>query len=227
MTQKFARLAIFDLDHTLIEGDSDTLWCDYLLQQGLLPPQWSQDNQALQAQYAAGTVSAHAFCSFYAQTLAMLEPAQARQLRTSFTQECIVPRIKQGALPLLQQHRACGDTTVLSSATSHFLIHETAQHLGFVHVLGTELQTDALGRFTGVPEGVLNMRAGKVQRLQAWLSSQGWPDTAATWSQACFYSDSANDLPLLQAVGHPVVVDPDPLLRQTAMERQWPILCLS
>lgn len=220
-------LAIFDLDHTLIQGDTDTLWCEYLLARGLLPARFAQENQRLETQYRAGAISPAEFSTFYAQTLAAFETPQVHALRNEFTAQVIVPRIKPGASDLLAKHRNCGDLLLLSSATSRFLITLTAQQLGFEHLLGTELEMDANGHFTGRTQGVLNMREGKVSRLQSWLAEQGWADAPQIWTQACFYSDSINDLPLLQAVGKPVAVDPDPLLYQTAMDHQWPILRLS
>lgn len=227
MAQAFSRLAIFDLDHTLLQGDTDTLWCDYLLQRSLLPAHFAQDNLHLQAQYRSGEVSAQDFSAFYARTLAGFAPHDLLQLRADFTQHVIAPCIKPQAARVLEQHRQQGDVLVLSSATSHFLITLTGQLLGFEHLLGTMLETDAEGRFTGRTQGVLNMREGKLTCLRAWLQAQGWTDMPELWQQACFYSDSINDLPLLQAVGHPVAVDPDPALRQTALDRHWPILSLS
>lgn len=227
MTQALPRLAIFDLDHTLLQGDTDTLWCDYLLQRRLLPAHFAQDNLRLQAQYRSGAVSAQDFSAFYASTLACFAPQDLLQLRADFTEQVIAPCIRPQAARVLEQHRQQGDVLVLSSATSLFLITLTAQRLGFEHLLGTTLETTADGRFTGRTQGVLNMREGKVIRLRAWLQTQGWPDVPALWQQACFYSDSINDLPLLQAVGHPVAVTPDPVLRQTAMDHHWPILSLS
>lgn len=227
MAHTLARLAIFDLDHTLLNGDTDTLWCDYLLQRNLLPAHFAQDNLRLQAQYRSGEVSAQDFSAFYARTLAGFAPQALLQMRAQFTEQVIAPRIQPQAKQLLTQHRQRGDVLVLSSATSHFLITQTAQWLGFEHWIGTTLQTDANGGFTGHTEGVLNMREGKVTRLRAWLQAQHWSDEPMLWKQASFYSDSINDLPLLQAVGHPVAVDPDPVLRQIALDRQWPILSLS
>ena len=227
MACALARLAVFDLDHTLLHGDTDTLWCDYLLQRGLLPAHFAQDNLRLQTQYRSGAVSAQDFSAFYARTLTGFAPPALLALRADFTQHVIAPRIQPQAARLLAQHRSQGDVLVLSSATSQFLITLTGQMLGLEHLIGTTLETDAEGRFTGHTTGVLNMREGKVTRLHAWIQAQGWSDEPALWQQASFYSDSINDLPLLQAVGHPVAVDPDPVLRQTALDRHWPILSLS
>lgn len=227
MRRILPRLAIFDLDHTLLQGDTDTLWCEYLLDRKLLPASFAKTNLQLQAQYRCGQVSPQDFSRFYAQTLAAFPVQTLHQLRADFTAQVIRPCVKPRVANLLAHHRAQGDVLVLSSATSYYLIALTGQLLGFEHVLGTELGVAADGLFTGQTQGVLNMREGKVTRLTAWLHDQGWAQDSAILQHAYFYSDSINDLPLLQAVGHPVAVDPDPLLRQTALDLQWPILSLS
>lgn len=220
------RLAIFDLDHTLLDGDTDSLWCYYLMDQGLLPSEWREANQCLEVQYRSGAISANAFSDFYARSIAAVPADQVLQVRAEFTHRCCVPRIKPGVLSLLASHRAQGDTLLLSSATSTFLCALTAQHLVFEHLLGTELECASDGSFTRRTQGVLNMREGKVTRLHAWLQALDTPRISDTLAQATFYSDSINDLPLLQAVGHAVAIDPDPQLRTTAVHRQWPIRSL-
>ena len=225
MLARQAPLAIFDLDHTLLDGDTDTLWCDYLVDHGHLPAQWRATNQQLALQYRAGSIEPAAFSHFYAQTLSQFAPAQLLQVRHAFTQQEILPRIKPGAFPLLEHHRSLGDTLVLSSATSHFLCCLTAQHLGIEHVLGTELEVGANGHFTGRTQGMLNMREGKVARMRTWLAEQG-ADPAAILAHSTFYSDSINDLPLLLEVGYPVAVDPDAQLHAQALEHQWPVRTL-
>lgn len=226
MTTAAPRLAIFDLDHTLLDGDTDTLWCDYLIDQGLLPASWRVDNQRLQTQYRQGAISVQDFSDFYARSIAYLPAHHLLQARADFTQQCCVPRIKPGAPALLASHREQGDTLVLSSATSTFLCTLTGQDLGFEHIIGTELERSAERCFTGRTQGTLNMREGKVARLLLWLEAMGKSDTSADLRAATFYSDSINDLPLLQAVGHAVAIDPDPLLREAAAQHQWPIRSL-
>lgn len=226
MTTAAPRLAIFDLDHTLLDGDTDTLWCEYLIDQGLLPTGWRVDSQRLQTQYLQGVLSVQDFSDFYARSIAHLPADQVLQVRADFTQQCCVPRIKPGAAALLAAHQGRGDTLLLSSATSTFLCTPTGQHLGFEHILGTELERSADGGFTGLTQGTLNMREGKVARLLLWLEAMGNSDTSAALRAATFYSDSINDLPLLHAVGHAVAIDPDPLLRKAAAQHQWPIRSL-
>lgn len=219
-------LAIFDLDHTLLDGDTDTLWCDYLIDQELLPASWRLDNQRLQTQYRQGAVAVQEFSDFYARTIAYLPAGQVMQVRADFTRQCCVPRIKPGAAALLAVHRERGDTLVLSSATSTFLCTPTGRELGFQHILGTELERSADGRFSGLTQGTPNMREGKVARLLLWLDAMQHRDATNALRTATFYSDSIHDLPLLQAVGHAVAIDPDPLLRKAAAQHQWPIRSL-
>lgn len=227
MAGRLQSLAVFDLDHTLIQGDTDSLWCDYLLDLGWLPDDFRAANLRLEQQYQAGSIAPQAFTEFYAKTLAALSPEQALELRASFTRTVILPRIKPGARGLLASHQRQGDICVLSSATSAFLCALTAEHLGLVHVIGTELAVDAQGRFTGQTCGTLNMRAGKVLRLRAWLAEQQLEDSPLRWAGSTFYSDSINDLPLLQAVGRPVAIDPDDQLLAHAQLHGWPTLSLN
>ena len=222
-------LALFDLDHTLLTGDSDTLWCDFLVARGLLGPDFAERNAALAAGYRAGTVGVEAFCRFYAGTLAGRALADWAPLLQDFLDEVLRPRIPAAAQALVRQHRAQGHRLVLTSATNRVLAAPSAGELGFAELLATDLAVDGAGRFTGELCGTPNMREGKVARLQAWLAGQGLaPDEAGqALARAWFYSDSINDLPLLLAVGHPVAVDPDPRLAQEAGQRGWPVLTLA
>ncbi|KAB0583247.1 HAD family hydrolase [Ideonella dechloratans] len=219
-------LALFDLDHTLLTGDSDTLWCDFLVARGLLGPDFAERNAALAAGYRAGTVGVEAFCRFYAGTLAGRAPADWAPLLQDFLAEVLRPRIPAAAQALVQQHRAQGHRLLLTSATNRVLAAPSAAELGFAELLATELAVDEAGRFTGELRGMPNMREGKVARLQAWLAGQGLAAEVAL-ARAWFYSDSINDLPLLLAVGHPVAVDPDPRLAHEARQRGWPVLTLA
>lgn len=219
-------LALFDLDHTLLTGDSDTLWCDFLVGRGLLGPDFAERNAALAAGYRAGTVGVEAFCRFYAGTLAGRAPDDWTPLLQDFLAEVLHPRIPAAAQALVQQHRAQGHRLLLTSATNRVLAQPSAGVLGFAELLATELAVDEAGRFTGELRGTPNMREGKVARLQAWLVGQGLP-VQDVLSRAWFYSDSINDLPLLLAVGHPVAVDPDPRLAHEARQRGWPVLTLA
>ncbi len=215
------RLALFDLDHTLLSGDSDVLWCDFLLAQGLLDEGFRARNRHMAAAYTAGSVTPADYCNFYASTLAGHGENYWQPLRERFLQEVIRPRIPADARALLQQHRDAGHTLVLTTATNRVVSALTATDLGVDHYLATEVEVID-GLFTGRTQGVLNMRTGKVDRLRAWLQGQG--QTEAVLKQAAFYTDSINDLPLLSVVRRPVVVDPDSRLESAALRKGWKVL---
>jgi HAD superfamily hydrolase (TIGR01490 family) len=215
------RLALFDLDHTLLSGDSDVLWCEFALRHGLIDAGYAERLQRMAAAYAAGTVTPADYCNLQAGTLAGRSPEELQPLRERFLQEAIRPRIPDDARALLQRHRDGGHLLVLTTATNPVVSGLTAADLGVDHYLATELEI-ADGRFTGRTQGVLNMRTGKVERLRAWLRQIGQPE--ALLRQASFHSDSINDLPLLSVVRRPVVVDPDPRLEATALRKGWQVL---
>ena len=220
------RLALFDLDNTLLTGDSEVLWVQYLLARGALDAALAARNADLDRRYHAGQVAPDEFCAFYAATFAGRTPAQWAPLMDDFAQRVLLPRIAPDAQALVQQHRTAGDRVLLSTASSRILAQPSATALGFEHMIATELEQYDDGRFTGRTEGVLNMRAGKIERLHAWLAARG-EDADAALARAVFYSDSINDLPLLLAVGEPVAVDPDARLAHEAEARRWPVLRLS
>lgn len=218
------RLAIFDLDHTLIDGDSDQLWCDFLMDEGVLDrAAFAARNRELERAYRAGTVDVQAFCDFYVGTLAGRSAADWQPLRQRFWRERVRPCIFPGAAALLKQHRERGDLLLLSTATNRYLSELTAAALGFRHLLATECEVGADGCFSGRTTGVPNMRAGKVERLQAWLAARGLAPAAL---ETCFYSDSMNDLALLEQVDEPVVTNGDADLRQLAGARGWRTISL-
>jgi len=218
------RLALFDLDHTLLDGDSDVLWCEFLIERGVLDrASFSQRNAQMAADYRAGSVSAQAFCDFYVSTLAARTRTEWEPLRRAFLLDVVAPRIGATAHGLVRQHEDAGDLVLLTTATNRFITEPTALHLGIEHLIATECELDAAGNFTGRTHGTLNMREGKLERLQAWLPTHGiaWNDCDAT-----FYSDSINDLALLAAVQRPVATNPDARLAAVAAERGWPVLRL-
>ncbi len=219
------QLALFDLDHTLLSGDSDVLWCEFLMDAGVLDRAvFAPRNAEMARRYAEASVSAQDFCEFYVATLAGRTPAEWRPLCARFLDEVIAPRIPPAAHALVETHRARGDRLVLTTATNRVLTEMTAQHLRIGDLLATEVEL-VDGRCTGRTAGVLNMREGKVERLRAWLVAQALPEQLV--SEAVFYSDSTNDLPLLRAVGEPVVVDPDATLAGHAVAAGWPVLRLA
>ena len=218
------KLTLFDLDHTLLSGDSDALWCDFLIDEGMLERStFAARNADMEMRYKAGTVGLEEFANFYLSTLAGRSPEDWEPLRQRFLATVVVPRVPRSALDLVNRHLNAGDLVVLTTATNRFLTELTAVHLGIAHLLATDPQLES-GVFTGRATGILNMREGKVTRLQAWLTASGQQlqdmDSTA-------YSDSINDLPLLQAVNHAVAVDPDALLREQAVARGWRVLHLA
>jgi len=221
------KLALFDLDGTLLDGDTDELWCEFLMDEGVLDRgDFEARNRSIVERYRAGTITPAEFCAFYASTLAGRSRAGWLALRTRFVETRILPRIGGAARALVARHREAGERVVLTTATNRFLTEPIAMALQIAEadLIATELE-EADGVFTGANAGVLNMREGKVERLSAWLSARNLP--ASAMAAATFYSDSANDLPLLCVVGRAVAVDPDPRLREEADRRGWPILTLA
>ena len=220
------RLVLFDLDGTLLTGDTDELWCEFLMAEGILDrASFEARNRDIASRYAAGAVAPAEFCAFYASTLAGRSAAEWSPCRDRFIAGVIAPRLGAAAHALVAKHRAAGDRVVLTTATNRFLTEPIAPLLDIVDtdLIATGLEERG-GRFTGANAGVLNMREGKVHRLVKWLRERGCDESAL--AGATFYSDSANDLPLLHAVGHAVAVDPDARLRQEAEEQGWPVLIL-
>lgn len=218
------RLTLFDLDHTLLEGDSDVLWCEFLMQRGVLDrASFAPRNEAMERDYRAGTVGTQAFSSFYVSTLAGRTAAEWEPLRREFLDAVVAPRIGARARDLVARERRESALVVLTTATNRFITELTAEHLGITHLIATECERDDAGRFTGRPAGTLNMREGKVTRLHAWLAERG---EALADYESWAYSDSLNDLPLLGAADHAVVVHADERLARIAAERGWPSLHL-
>jgi HAD superfamily hydrolase (TIGR01490 family) len=217
-------LTLFDLDHTLLEGDSDVLWCEFLIERGVLDrAEFGTRNQAMEQGYKAGRVSAQEFCEFYVATLRGRTRGEWEPLRREYFESTIVPRIPSSAHDLVARHRDAGDLVVLTTATNRFLSELTAAHLGIAHLIATECEVGADQAFTGRISGTLNMREGKVTRLHEWLARQR---AALADYDSTLYSDSINDLPLLNAVRRPVAVNPDLRLAEHAAEHGWPVLNL-
>ena len=218
------KLTLFDLDHTLLSGDSDVLWCDFLMDKGLLDRSvFAPRNADMETRYKAGTVGVQEFADFYVGTLAGRTPAEWEEVRVDFLAACIVPRIPSGAAQLVQQHARDGDLVVMTTATNRFITELTAMYLDIEHLIATEPALGEDGRFTGRATGVLNMRDGKVARLHQWLAARG---LQFSQFKTTAYSDSINDLPLLSAVRHAYVVDADPRLAAEAAQRGWKALSL-
>ena len=213
------RLALFDLDHTLLDGDSDQLWCDFLIDKGLLDKAiFSAKNETMARDYKTGAVNVQAFCEFYIGTLTLKSPVEWEALRHEFLSDWVAPRLCAGGKAHIKAHQAKGDRVVMTTATNRFITELTAQHLGVQDLIATEAEMQK-GLFTGKTAGVLNMREGKVTRLKMWCKEQqlDWSQIE-TWG----YSDSINDLPLLEAVTHATVTQGDVKLRAEAAKRGWP-----
>lgn len=218
------KLTLFDLDHTLLSGDSDVLWCEYLIREGVLEAaSFAARNADMEARYMAGTVGVEEFADFYLGTLAGRTPQACEPLRQAFLAEAIVPRVPASAVDLVNRHLDAGDLVVMTTATNRFITELTALYFGIEHLIATEPQLLG-GSFTGRSTGVLNMREGKVRRIHDWLKARG--HRLADFSTTA-YSDSINDLPLLSAVDRAVAVDPDARLRKESLARSWEILQLA
>ncbi|MDR0259827.1 MAG: HAD family phosphatase [Comamonas sp.] len=218
------RLALFDLDHTLLPLDSDYEWGEFTLRKGWCDKQeFGSRNAAFFADYQKGTLDIHAYVRFATEAIRKLGPQAADEAHRVFMQEVITPHIQPAALALLQQHRDAGDTIVIVTATNEFVTRPIAKALGVDHLLAVNLARDASGWITGEIDGVPTMRAGKVTRMEAWMAERG-----LSWDSvdSIFYSDSMNDVPLLEKVDTAVATNPDARLRQLATERGWRILDL-
>jgi len=219
------QLALFDLDHTLLSGDSDALWCEFLMDEGLLDrARFAPRNAEMIRRYGEASVSAQEFCEFYVSTLAGRTLAEWQPVCARFLETVIAPRIPPSAKALVAYHRSRGHRVVMTTATNRVLTELTARHLRIADLLATEVEL-VDGRCSGRTTGVPNMREGKVQRLRAWLADQGLP--ASQLAEAVCYSDSFNDLPLLRAVAEPVAVDPDLALRRHADASGWRVIGLA
>ena len=215
------RLAIFDLDNTLIGGDSDYLWGRFLVEQGIVDAEhYERENQRFYDEYKSGRLDIHEFLRFSLKPLAEHDLVTLHSWHRQFMQEKIEPIMLPKAQELLQQHREQGDFLLIITATNRFVTAPIAERLGVDEMLATEPQL-ADGRYTGEVEGTPCFQQGKVERLEQWLASSGH-NLAGSW----FYSDSHNDLPLLERVTHPVAVDADETLSEHARLKGWPQLSL-
>ncbi len=214
-------LAIFDLDNTLLGGDSDYLWGRYLAENGIVDEEsYHQTNLAFYHDYQAGRLDINAFLEFVFTPLKNNSMTDLLRWRAEYLEDKIHPIILPAAQELIDFHRSQGDTLLIITATNEFLTRPIADKLGIEQLIATRPeQID--GRFTGKVAGVPSFQAGKVQRLQDWLAEHN-----ESLTDSVFYSDSHNDLPLLEQVETPIAVDPDDILRQTAQERGWQILSL-
>jgi HAD superfamily hydrolase (TIGR01490 family) len=214
-------VALFDLDNTLLAGDSDYAWGQFLIDRGLVDGDaYRRANDRYYEDYRTGSLDIHEFLAFAMAPLTRLDRVALNKLHEEYLETRVRPMIAPGAPALLDKHRARGDTLVIITATNSFVTAPIARELGVQHLLATDPEEQA-GQFTGRIAGIPCFREGKVQRLQAWLRQTG-TDLVDSWA----YSDSHNDLPLLEAVTHPVAVDPDATLHAAATARGWPVISL-
>ncbi|WP_129141580.1 HAD family hydrolase [Modicisalibacter coralii] len=214
-------LAIFDLDNTLLALDSDHAWGEFLVEQGAVDPvAYREANERFLEAYQAGTLDIHAYLALALKPLADNSPEQLAAWHQQFMASKIEPHILPRGEELLARHRERGDTLLIITATNRFITGPIAQRLGVDELIAVEPETIG-GRYTGRVSGVPSFRDGKITRLEEWLATRD-----ITIDDAWFYSDSHNDLPLLEKVDHPVAVDPDDTLREVATERGWRIISL-
>ncbi|WP_019594726.1 HAD family phosphatase [Thioalkalivibrio sp. ALM2T] len=218
-------LALFDLDNTLLAGDSDHAWNQFLAEVGAVHPTChAETNDRFYQEYVAGTLDIHEFCRFAFSPLAEHPRAQLEAWRERFIDTLIRPMIAPGAPPLLARHREAGDELVIITATNQFVTQPIADLLGVDHLIATLAEEGEDREFTGELAGVPCFQEGKIERLRQYLADH--PDPEDSIAQASFYSDSRNDIPLLERVGHPVAVDPDPTLSAHAHNQSWPVISL-
>ncbi len=214
-------LALFDLDNTLLAGDSDYLWGVFLAEQGLVDrDHYERENERFYQEYKAGRLDIHEFLRFSLRPLSEIEPQRLQELHRQFMADKIEPIISTAALGLLETHRELGDTLLIVTATNAFVTTPIARRLGVEQLLATEPEI-LDGRYTGQVSGTPCFKEGKVERLNQWLEHSG-----ETLQGSHFYSDSHNDIPLLETVSHPVAVDPDDQLLEYAQTRDWPVISL-
>ena len=217
-------LALFDLDNTLLSGDSDFEWAQFLIGRGVLDPEvHAAKNQQFYDQYKAGTLDIYAFLDFQLRPLARHPRPELDLWHAEFMRSRIKPLIGEKARALIRRHRDNGDLCALVTATNSFVTGPICRALDIPHLIAT-IPAQENGQFTGQPRGTPAFREGKIARVDAWLESLGlW---RGSFERSWFYSDSHNDLPLMQLVSDPVAVDPDDTLREHAKNAGWPLLNL-
>jgi HAD superfamily hydrolase (TIGR01490 family) len=217
-------LALFDLDNTLLACDSDYEWGQFLVERGVLGrDEYQAQNAAFYEQYKSGTLDIHEFLGFALRPLAEHTPEELDRWHAEFMAARIRPAITALARALVRGHLEAGDLCAVVTATNSFVTAPIAREFGVPHLVATDPERID-GRFTGRVAGTPCFREGKIARVEAWLDAQG--RRLQDFRQSAFYSDSHNDLPLLERVSRPVAVDPDPALAAEAARRGWPVISL-
>jgi HAD superfamily hydrolase (TIGR01490 family) len=216
------KVALFDLDHTLIPIDSDFQWGEFTLALGWCgSTEFKLRNTAFYEHYKAGTLDIHAYVRFATQAMRQQGAAKSAEAHAAFMQTVVQAAIQPQALALVRAHQTAGDAVVIVTATNEFVTRPIADAFGVSDLIAVQLARDAAGELTGEIQGTPSFREGKVTRVETWLTERqlDWRST-----ETVFYSDSINDLALLEKVTHPVATNPDAALRAVATERQWRIL---
>ena len=217
-------LALFDLDNTLLNGDSDFEWSQFLIGIGVLDRElFEVKNLAFYEQYKAGTLDIHEFLDFQLKPLSRHSRKTLDAWHQQFMRESVMPMITPLSRELVQRHRAAGDICAIITATNSFVTAPIAREFGVEHLIATEPE-HRNGEFTGNVADVPCFREGKITRLENWLAARGW--TLDSFADSTFYSDSLNDLPLLRKVKTPVAANPDETLRAHAEQHGWRIISL-
>ena len=214
-------LAIFDLDNTLINGDSDHRWGEFLCAEGLVDPKsFGHENDRFYQDYQAGKLDIQAYLQFALRPLAGRTVGEVAELQQRFIRDYVEPMLLPAAFSLMDKHREQGDKLVIITASNTVITKPIAQRLGVSTLMGCDVEIKE-GKFTGASVGIPSFREGKVARLTEWMSTNNY-----SLDGAWFYSDSHNDVPLLERVDNPVATDPDPQLAELARQRSWPIISL-
>lgn len=217
-------LALFDLDNTLLDGDSDFEWSQFLISIGVLDRElFEAKNLHFYEQYKAGTLDIHEFLDFQLKPLSRHARKTLDEWHRQFMRDKVMAMITQPSRELVNKHLAAGDTCVIITATNSFVTAPIAREFGIEHLIATDPEHKD-GEFTGRVAGIPSFREGKITRLENWLAERGW--TLDSFADSTFYSDSLNDLPLLLKVKRPVAANPDDTLRAHAERHGWPIVNL-
>jgi|TARA_B110000967_G_scaffold26568_1_gene24295 HAD superfamily hydrolase (TIGR01490 family) len=215
------RLALFDLDNTLLAGDSDHGWGQFMVSQGVVDgADYSAKNDAFYQDYVAGTLDMNAYAEFVLAPLTQYSATELSNIHQQFMTSIVIPMIAPKTQALLKQHRDAGDVLVIITATNDFITGPIADYLAIPHLIATPAECID-GRYTGKLSGSPCFKEGKIDKLNEWMTAKGY-----TIEGACFYSDSHNDIPLLAQVDEPIVVDPDAKLAAHALTKGWPVMSL-
>lgn len=216
-------LALFDLDNTLLGGDSDHAWGEFLIAEGLVEASTHQlANDQFYKQYQAGTLDIHDYVRFTIGPVLHFSMAELALLHARFMDGFVKPMVLVKARELVAKHKDQGDQCIIMTATNAFITAPIAAEFGIEVLLATDLAIEN-GHYTGEIAGIPCFQSGKVDRLNAWLAQQ---ESAFTMDRSCFYTDSINDLPLLEKAGRAIAVDPDPKLKQVSQDQGWEIISL-